>query len=106
MRSSCANVRPRAIFGPIGNEGANKSGTCSRSAVPAEVSARSPTVAPVQLTGLTTDDVITGRINAADADGDEIRYRLVSGPRAGSVVLNDDGTYIYTPGARFDGSPY
>jgi hypothetical protein len=64
---------------------------------------QAPTVAPVQLTGLTTDDVITGRINAADADGDDIRYRLVSGPRAGSVLLNDDGTYIYTPGARFDG---
>lgn len=64
---------------------------------------QAPTVDPVQVTGLTTDEVITGRIDAEDADGDEIRYRLVSGPRQGSVVINDDGTYTYTPGAGFDG---
>ncbi|PRC46451.1 hypothetical protein C6A85_90015, partial [Mycobacterium sp. ITM-2017-0098] len=64
---------------------------------------QAPTVAPVQVTGLTGDEEITGRIDAEDADGDEIRYRLISGPRLGSVVLNDDGTYTYTPGARFNG---
>lgn len=64
---------------------------------------QAPTVAPVQVTGLTADEVITGRIAAQDAEGDEIRYRLISGPRLGSVVINDDGTYTYTPGARFDG---
>ncbi|VEG58696.1 WD40 domain-containing protein [Mycolicibacterium aurum] len=64
---------------------------------------QAPTVDPVQVTGLTGDEAITGRIDAEDADGDEISYRLVSGPRLGSVVLNDDGTYTYTPGARFDG---
>lgn len=64
---------------------------------------QAPTVDPVQVTGLTTDEVITGRIDAEDADGDEIRYRLVSGPRDGSVVINDDGTWTYTPAAGFDG---
>lgn len=64
---------------------------------------QAPTVDPVQVTGLTTDEVITGRIGAEDADGDEIRYRLVSGPREGTVVINDDGTWTYTPAAGFDG---
>lgn len=64
---------------------------------------QAPTVDPVQVTGLTTDEVITGRIDAEDADGDEIRYRLVSAPREGTVVINDDGTWTYTPAAGFDG---
>lgn len=63
---------------------------------------RAPTVDPVQVTGLVAG-VITGQINGEDADGDAIRYRIVSGPRQGSVVLNVDGTWTYTPGAAFDG---
>lgn len=63
---------------------------------------QAPTVDPVQVTGLLAG-AITGQINGEDADGDAIRYRIVSGPRQGSVVLDDDGTWTYTPGASFDG---
>lgn len=63
---------------------------------------QAPTVAPVQLSGLITGP-IAGAINGVDADGDTIVYRLVRGPRQGSVVINDDGTYTYTPDGDFDG---
>ncbi|MCG7582481.1 Ig-like domain-containing protein [Mycolicibacterium sp. OfavD-34-C] len=63
---------------------------------------QAPTVAPVQISGLITGP-IDGTIGAVDADGDEIIYRLVRGPRQGTVEINADGTYIYTPDADFDG---
>ena len=63
---------------------------------------QAPTVAPVQISGLVTGP-IDGTIGAVDADGDEIIYRLVRGPRQGTVEINADGTYIYTPDADFDG---
>ena len=63
---------------------------------------QAPTVAPVQISGLITGP-IDGTIGAVDADGDEIVYRLVRGPRQGTVEINADGTYVYTPGADFDG---
>ena len=63
---------------------------------------QAPNVAPVQISGLLTGS-IEGTLGAVDADGDEIVYRLIRGPRQGSVVINADGTYTYTPGADFDG---
>lgn len=63
---------------------------------------QAPTVDPIQITGLISGE-ITGDINGEDAESDELVYRLISRPRQGSVVLNDDGTYTYTPGAGFDG---
>ena len=63
---------------------------------------QAPTVAPVQISGLITGP-IDGTIGAVDADGDEIVYRLVRGPRQGTVEINTDGTYTYTPDVDFDG---
>lgn len=63
---------------------------------------QAPTVAPVQISGLITGP-IGGTIGAVDADGDEIVYRLVRGPRQGTVEINADGSYVYTPDADFDG---
>ena len=63
---------------------------------------QAPTVAPVQISGLITGP-IDGTIGAVDADGDEIVYRLVRGPRQGTVEINADGTYTYTPDVDFDG---
>ena len=63
---------------------------------------QAPTLKPIQVTGLISG-AITGRIEAVDADGDKIVYRVVGNPRQGSVVVNADGTYTYTPGANFGG---
>jgi VCBS repeat-containing protein len=41
--------------------------------------------------------------NDADVDGDPLTAQLVSGPLHGSVTLNEDGTFTYTPSADFHG---
>ena len=61
-----------------------------------------PTVAPVHVTGQSTGP-ITGSVGAVDPEGDRIAYRLVTAPTHGSVQINEDGTFTYTPGAGFDG---
>ncbi|WP_234897415.1 Ig-like domain-containing protein [Mycolicibacterium vanbaalenii] len=63
---------------------------------------QAPTVAPIQISGRLTGP-ITGTVGAVDAEGDEIRYRLTRAPRTGSLVLNQDGTYTYTPDSDFNG---
>lgn len=63
---------------------------------------RAPVVAPVQISGRVTGQV-AGTVGAVDPEGDQLTYVLIRRPRAGSVQLNDDGTYTYTPGARFTG---
>lgn len=49
------------------------------------------------------DGEISGLAAATDPEGDRIVYRVVQGPRYGSVELNADGSYIYTPTGGFDG---
>ena len=63
---------------------------------------QTPTVAPILLTGL-SDTLVTGHVDAVDPEGDQIVYRLVQGPASGSVQLNSDGSFTYTPGAGFTG---
>lgn len=61
-----------------------------------------PTVAPLTVTGL-SNTVVNGRVDAVDPEGDAIVYRLVRGPSTGSLQLNADGSFTYTPPADFDG---
>lgn len=61
-----------------------------------------PTVAPVRVTG-SPDGPIEGAVAAVDPEGDRIVYRLTQGPRFGTVAMAADGSYVYTPGADFDG---
>ena len=56
----------------------------------------------------TEDTDITGSVlgNDSDPDGDALTVNTtpVSGPANGSVVLNADGTFTYTPNANFTGT--
>jgi VCBS repeat-containing protein len=42
--------------------------------------------------------------NDSDSDGDPVTAVLTSGPSSGSLTLNADGSFTYTPNANFNGS--
>ena len=50
------------------------------------------------------DTPVTGSITATDLDGDSLSYSLNGAPANGSVTLNADGTFTYTPASNFNGS--
>lgn len=64
---------------------------------------QAPTLNPVQTTGQ-TGGVISGTLGGVDPENDPITYSVFLQPDYGTVVVNPDGTFVYTPGAGFDGS--
>lgn len=67
-----------------------------------------PNHAPVAVNdNLSTNQevLVTGNVqsNDTDADGDALTTSLVSGPANGSLTLNGDGSFSYTPNAGFYG---
>ncbi|NWF71076.1 MAG: tandem-95 repeat protein, partial [Chloroflexi bacterium] len=53
------------------------------------------------------DNVLNGSsvlANDSDPDGDTLTAVLMSGPTNGTLALNPDGTFTYTPNADFNGS--
>ncbi|AQR63000.1 hypothetical protein BZG35_16040 [Brevundimonas sp. LM2] len=44
------------------------------------------------------------RANDSDPDGDPLNVTLVTGPASGTLVLNDSGSFTYTPNAGFVGT--
>jgi hypothetical protein len=46
----------------------------------------------------------TTRTNDSDPDGDNLTSTLVSGVTNGTLVFNDDGTFVYTPPANYNGT--
>ena len=53
---------------------------------------------------VTEDTPATGTLNASDPDGDPLTYALTTPPAHGTVALNPDGTYTYTPTPEFNGA--
>jgi len=49
------------------------------------------------------DKPVSGRVSAFDLDGDKLTFAAKSPPANGSVVVNPDGTYTYTPARGFSG---
>jgi hypothetical protein len=62
---------------------------------------QAPTVAPITVSS--SGGPIAGRVDAVDPEGDRLVYRLSKAPSRGTVLLNPDGFYTYTPGAGFNG---
>ena len=65
---------------------------------------RSDQFSGVEDTVLTVDAANGVLANDTDADGDPITAELVSGPYGGSLVLDPDGSFVFTPNANFNGN--
>ncbi|WP_413614989.1 Ig-like domain-containing protein [Halomonas cupida] len=62
-----------------------------------------PTASTQDIT--TSEDApVEGQITAEDVDGDELTFEVIDGPSKGTVVINDDGTFTYTPTQDSNGS--
>ena len=62
-----------------------------------------PTVSPEQTTGQ-VDGPISGAIGAADPEDDPIVYSVSQAPTYGTVTVDADGAYTYSPGPDFTGT--
>lgn len=53
------------------------------------------------------NDILNGNVtdNDSEVDGDNVNVTLVDGPTNGSVTLNADGSFTYTPNVGFVGEP-
>lgn len=62
-----------------------------------------PVVAPVTLS-TNTDTVLNGTLTATDANGDPLTFSAgATGTTHGTVVINPNGTFAFTPAAGFTG---
>ncbi|WP_346321109.1 Ig-like domain-containing protein, partial [Chitinophaga sp. YIM B06452] len=50
------------------------------------------------------DTPVNGTVTGTDTDGDHLTFTKASDPSNGAVVVNVDGTYIYTPDTDYQGS--
>jgi VCBS repeat-containing protein len=66
------------------------------------VSNPAPVTSGVSVT--TAEDApITGTLIATDVDGDAVTFTATQNPANGTLVLNSNGTYTYTPNANYNG---
>ena len=63
-------------------------------------------VAADSATSTPEDASVNGSVSATDVDGDSLVYSVAAAdqPTNGSVAMNADGTYVYTPNADFNGA--
>ena len=69
--------------------------------------AAAPNIAPIAIaTSITTneDTVKTGTLTATDVDSSSLTFVKVANPTNGTVVVNQNGSYTYTPIANFNGT--
>lgn len=63
---------------------------------------QAPTLDPSQTSGQLSG-AITGTLGAVDPEDDQMMFAIMQNPLQGTVNLNPDGTFTYTPGSDFDG---
>ncbi|OEF09633.1 Ig-like domain-containing protein [Vibrio genomosp. F10] len=50
------------------------------------------------------DEALSGAVQATDIDGDDLTYTLISQAENGTVTLDEDGNWEYTPNEEYNGS--
>ena len=61
-----------------------------------------PTAPPVYIE-TKQGDLIDGKVEGNDPDGDDLTYKVVDGPGKGTVTMNPDGSFTYEPSPPYDG---
>lgn len=51
-----------------------------------------------------TDTPVMDQVQASDPDDDTLTYSIASEPQSGTVELNSDGSFTYTPAKEFTGA--
>ncbi|MED4212968.1 Ig-like domain-containing protein, partial [Priestia megaterium] len=69
----------------------------------AVVPVNDPPVVPGYTFTINEDTVLNSLVAASDIDGDSLIYALSAPPTNGTVVVNPDGTYTYTPNENYNG---
>jgi large repetitive protein len=69
----------------------------------ASTSAEFDPIAGVFVLGTNEQTPLQGRVQASDADDDTLSYTAGTAPAHGSLTINDDGSWTYTPEADFSG---
>ena len=46
---------------------------------------------------------LEGRVRGSDPEGDALTYQVVKYPRKGSLIMESDGSYVYTPRKNYTG---
>lgn len=70
---------------------------------PTPVVNTAPTASDAMLT-TQTEVSITDMLSATDNDGDSLTYSLTNEPTLGTVTINSDGNFTYTPNKEVTGS--
>ena len=63
-----------------------------------------PPVASNQSVSTNENVALDGQVSATDADGDSLTYSVVASPTAGTLTLNANGSFVYTPITSYSGS--
>ncbi|WP_052380483.1 Ig-like domain-containing protein [Paenibacillus camerounensis] len=71
--------------------------------VTVNVAPNPPVVTDVTLTA-GSNVLVAGQITAVDPDGNALTFTLLSPPVNGTVIVNPDGTFTYTPNLNFIGT--
>ncbi|MDP4210649.1 MAG: Ig-like domain-containing protein, partial [Bacteroidota bacterium] len=61
-------------------------------------------VATVNPVTTNEDTPVSDKVTATDVDGDALTYTKATDPAHGTVIVNSDGTYTYTPNANYNGT--
>ncbi|MEP3479015.1 MAG: Ig-like domain-containing protein, partial [Fuerstiella sp.] len=84
-------------------------GNCTFATVTLDVGDAPVNTAPVAVDDYATTDFetsVSGNVltNDSDAEGDTLQSSIETGPENGSIELNSDGSFVYTPNPGFSGS--
>jgi VCBS repeat-containing protein len=98
-----ANYHGSDSFTFKANDGAADSNTATFTITVVSVNDGAP-VATAGSGSTAEDTALDGSVSATDVDSDTLAYTRVAAPTHGTVTVNANGTFTYTPTANFNGS--